>query len=62
MGAIEVRELIVKASVSGGSQAGGQSGAANPVGQENNSVSPNDEMINTCIEKILEILREKNER
>lgn len=58
---IEVREIVIKASVSAsGGQPGvgdGQSGTSG-----NNSLNAGDEMINTCIEKILEILKQKNER
>ncbi|HYF32555.1 MAG TPA: DUF5908 family protein [Chitinophagaceae bacterium] len=64
---IEIRELIIKASVSaGGQQPGGPAApggaAAGQAGGDNNGVSGSEEMISTCIEKILEILREKNER
>lgn len=60
---LEIRELIIKASVSaGGQQPGAQGGAAGISGSENNGVSGSDEIVNTCIERILEILREKNER
>lgn len=56
---IEVRELIIKATVA---PAGGQAGGADSAGGSDNNVSPGDELVNTCIEKILEILREKHER
>lgn len=58
---IEIRELIIKATVAsaGGGAGGGESQA---IGSDNNNVPPGEEFINTCIEKILEILREKNER
>ena len=56
---IEIRELIIKATVvSGGAGGGGEKGG----GSGNNDVPPNDDLINTCVDKILEILREKNER
>jgi hypothetical protein len=59
--ALEVRELVIKAVVvpegaSGGAPAGGSAAAGN------NDVSPNEEMIKTCVEKVLDILKEKNGR
>ncbi len=61
---IEVRELVIKANVSAsGSQPGGGAGGGGQTGaSDNNGVNAGDEMINTCIEKILEILKQKNER
>jgi Family of unknown function (DUF5908) len=57
---IEIKELIIKASVgAGGAGAGGGDQATST---SNNSVSPSEELVNTCVEKILEILKEKNER
>lgn len=55
---IEIRELIIKATVVSTGAGNGERGASSG----NNDVSPNDEMINTCVDKILEILKEKNER
>jgi len=58
---IEVRELIIKATVvqeGGGEAGGGQSGA----GSGNNDASPNEELIKTCVDKVLEIIKEKNGR
>ena len=55
---IEIRELIIKATVS--SLGGQQGGMENASG--NNGVSSGEEMINACVEKIIEILKEKNER
>ena len=56
---IEVRELVIKATVQQ-SGSNGSSGASTSSG--NNTVSGNQEIINLCVEKILEILKEKNER
>lgn len=56
---IEIRELIIKATVASGSNAGGGSQAA---GGEGNNTSPSEEIVNTCVDKILEILRDKHER
>jgi hypothetical protein len=56
---IEIRELVIKATIvpeGSGSQAPSDSSSVN------NNVSPNEEMINTCVEKILEILKQKNGR
>ncbi|HEY0066195.1 MAG TPA: DUF5908 family protein [Flavisolibacter sp.] len=59
---IEIRELVIKATI--GSGGGGGQGAPGDqaTGADNNGVPGNEEMINTCIEKILEILKEKNDR
>lgn len=57
---IEVRELIIKATVApGGSTA---SGSDTSVGTTNNGVTPSEELVTTCVERILDILKEKNER
>lgn len=55
---IEVRELVIKATIVQDGQATDR-GAR--VGQ-NNGVALSEELINTCVEKVLEILKEKNER
>lgn len=57
---IEVRELVIKAVVE---QEGGRTvfgGARNS--STDNSVSPQEETIKMCVEKVLEILEERNER
>ena len=56
---IEVRELVIKATVQQSSSTGTSQGAS---GGSNNTVSGSEQIINTCIEKILEIIKEKNER
>jgi Family of unknown function (DUF5908) len=55
---IEVRELVIKATVTqeGTAATGARSAASN------NSVSAPEEIINTCVERVLEILRDKMER
>jgi hypothetical protein len=60
MGVIEVREFIIRATVvrEGGEQ--GTAGTGNAL--DNNDSSPNEEMIKTCVEKVLEILKDKNGR
>ena len=55
---IEVRELIIKATVEHDSDQGNTSAT----GGNNNAQRPSEEMINTCVERILEILKEKMER
>jgi hypothetical protein len=55
---IEVRELVIKATIV-------PEGSENrvPAGPSlNSSFTPNEELINTCVEKVLEIIREKNGR
>ena len=56
---IEVRELIIKATVvreSGGGSSGASSGAGG------NDSSPTEELIKICVEKVLEIIKDKNGR
>ena len=55
---IEIRELIIKATIT---QEGGQGGTSSMTGT-NNEITLNEEIINSCVEKILEILKEKMER
>ncbi len=56
---IEIRELIIKATVvpEGNATAGAAAGTSG-----DNDAAPGEAMIHTCIERILEILKEKNER
>ena len=56
---IEIRELVIKATVS---QEGTAASGSIAAGASNNNVSSSEEMINTCVEKVLEILKEKYER
>jgi len=55
---IEIRELVIKAIV----QQGGASKPAAASPKSNNDVGGNEEIIKTCVEKIIQILRDKNER
>ena len=56
---VEIRELIIKATVS----AGARQGSNAPAGKgDNNGVPANEELVNTCVEKILRILKDRNER
>jgi hypothetical protein len=58
---IEIRQLVIKATVTpgDGSQASGSS--AGTSGDDNN-VSRQEEIISACVEKIMAILKEKHER
>jgi len=55
---IEIRELVIKATVAAESGPGTSPSSA----ATNNAVSPPEEIINTCVEKILDILKDKMER
>jgi hypothetical protein len=60
---IEIREIVIKATIGSGGGGGSQGAPGDQAGTaDNNGVPGNEEMINTCIEKILEILKEKNDR
>lgn len=54
---IEVRELVIKAVVSQDT-ANGQSGG----GTSQGSGGSQEEIIQACVEKVMDILKEKNER
>lgn len=56
---IEIRELVIKATVSQNSTAAAQTTAST---QSGNAASGNDQIINSCVEKVLEILKSKNQR
>lgn len=56
---IEIRELIIKATVSQNNTAAAQNTATTQ--SENAAASP-DQMVNTCVEKVMEILRTQNQR
>ncbi len=56
---IEIRELVIKATVADGNT--GSVGIGSSV-SSGNAVNVNEEVINACVEKILEILKDKNER
>jgi len=55
---IEIRELVIKATVTQDSGPGSNT----PATGSNNAVTPAEELINTCAERMLEILKEKMER
>jgi hypothetical protein len=54
---IEVRELIIKATITQDGNQGNSAGAAN-----SGAAQGNEQLIKTCIEKVLEIIKEKNGR
>ncbi len=56
---IEIRELVIKATVV---QEGSEGAASAPSSNSNNNVSSNEEIITACVEKIMEILKEKDAR
>lgn len=57
--AIEIRELVIKATIVPEGTAGKASSQSNGSG---GNASPNEELVNTCVEKILEIIKDKNGR
>ena len=56
---IEIRELVIKATVQ---QDTGGPGKPPPAPKQNNSVGTNEIMIQTCIDKVTEILKSRYER
>jgi len=59
MATIEVRELVIRATIVTDATAGQASATSTAA---NSDVTPNEELISTCVEKVLEIIREKNGR
>jgi hypothetical protein len=57
---IEIRELVIKATVDQ-TQGSGAGATASGKGSSSNS-SPGEDLIKECVEKVLAILNEKNER
>lgn len=55
---IEIRELVIKATVTQDTDPGALSANTS----NNNDVSEKEEIISTCVNKILDILKEKMER
>lgn len=55
---VEVRELIIKATVAPEAT----QGSSRLRTTSNNSVSPTEEIVKTCVEKVLKILNDKRER
>ena len=56
---IEIRELVIKAVVQ---QDRGTGGTAPGAAQGDNDSKPDEEMLNKCLDKIAEILKERHER
>lgn len=58
---LEVRELVIKATIV---QEGKAAATGAPGGESflNNQVSPNEELITACVERVLEIIKEQRER
>ena len=56
---IEIRELVIKATVQ---QDTGSPGKPPPNPQQNNGVGNNEALIQTCVNKITEILKSRYER
>lgn len=52
---IEIRELVIKATVTADAQSASSTGNAG-------AASSSAEMVQLCVEKVLQILKEKNER
>lgn len=58
---IEIRELVIKATVAPAD--GSTNNAVRSTGSSgDNNVSQKEEIINTCVEKIMQILKDKHER
>jgi hypothetical protein len=57
---IEIRELVIKAVIQ--QDRGSGAGAAPGGGQGDNDSKPDEEMLNKCLDKIAEILKERHER
>jgi len=57
---LEIRELIIKATIETDSGKSTSTNAAQSSGT--NGTDPQEMLINLCVEKVLEILKEKQER
>ena len=58
--AIEIRELIIKATITQDRATGGAQTSEGT--QSGNVNASNEQIINACVEKVMEILRKKNQR
>jgi hypothetical protein len=54
---VEVRELVIRATITGEDKQGSSGGSA-----ADGQAAPNEELIKICVDKILEILKERHER
>lgn len=63
---IEIRELHIRVSIhdSGGSAASASSGSTGATNTTSGGTAsdPSEELVERCVEKVLEIIRNKNER
>jgi Family of unknown function (DUF5908) len=59
---LEIRELIIKATVDNNGSGSGASGTTDEHGASGGSGDQTETMVNLCVEKVLEILKEKSER
>ncbi|MBK9017210.1 MAG: hypothetical protein IPM82_25890 [Saprospiraceae bacterium] len=57
---IQIRELVVKVTVSEGTNQPAQSGTGS--GQASSSSTANSELLQQCVEEVLEVLKRKKER
>jgi hypothetical protein len=57
---IEIRELVIKATVD--QSQGSASGASMPVKGSSSNSSAGEDIIKECVDKVLAILKERNER
>ncbi len=57
--ALEIRELVIRATIN---QDSGGGAKPSTTSQSANVSSTNEQIINTCVEKVLEILKTKNQR
>ncbi|MEP6727882.1 MAG: DUF5908 family protein [Bacteroidota bacterium] len=55
---VEIRELVIKATVDPNNNSTNGTGSNNT----GSNTTPGEEMIKLCVDKVLEILKEKNER
>lgn len=55
---VEIRELVIKATVDQSQGAG----ASAPVKESQSNSSPGEDLIKECVDQVLAILKEKNER
>ncbi len=55
---IEIRELVIKATLVQDNKSGPQQSA----NTQTSNAPGNEQLINTCVEKVLEILKSKNQR
>jgi hypothetical protein len=59
---IEIRELHIKAVVDAGGERKGDAGESVVRPAQGTGEAANDEFINLCVEKVLEILKQKTDR